>query len=254
MTSYVWNAEEIRKHQYGEVHGHWKTKGLSIDSRSIENCELFVAFKGERVDGHDYINEALNKGASAFIANFIPDNIDTYNLHCWIVDDVQKAIEMLAVHNRKRSKAKIIAVTGSVGKTSVTHSISSTLKNFGPTFQTQGNFNNEIGLPLCLASMPLDTKYGVFELGMRGFGQISHLTRFVMPHISVITKIAPAHIEILGSLENIARAKSEIFENNSDGAVAIINGDGEYTGIMRGIAEDNGLKNIISFTLFLSLL
>ncbi len=247
MTSYIWNSEEIKKLNYGKVYGHWKSKGLSLDSRDVTVCQLFVAFEGQNVDGHDYIKSALENGASAFIGNFIPRDVDRDQLNCWIVDDVQTALEILASHNRKRLKAKFIAVTGSVGKTSVTNSVAKVLEGFGPTYSTKANYNNEIGLPLCLASMPLDTKYGVFELGMRGFGQIRHLTRFVMPDISIISKISPVHIELLGSLENIAKAKAEIFEFSKPNSVAIYNGDGEYSGILKGVAEQSGIKEIISF-------
>lgn len=243
----IWDSKEIAKLNYGEVLGEWESEGLSIDSRKIEKGQLFVAFKGNNVDGHQFIRDALDKGAPAFIAEYIPPELKRSNLNGWVVKDIVTAIKLLAKHNRARSKAKFIGVTGSVGKTSVKEALATSFSEFGKVFASRGNYNNQLGLPISLASMPAETEYGIFEMGMSNLGEIDYLTQFIKPDIAIITSIAPVHIENLGSLENIAKAKSEIFNSMSNKGIAIINGDTNYTQILRKAALERNIHKILSF-------
>lgn len=242
----IWNSETIKSFNYGRVLGNWSAEGVCIDTRKILNNEIFIAFKGEQVDGHEYIKEAFSKGAKAFIGNFIPDSLHE-NANCWIVDDVVKAIEMMAHYNRNRSSAVFIGVTGSVGKTSVKEALTFLFSKFGKTHSSKGNYNNNLGLPISLASMPLDTEYAVYEMGMRGLGEIDFLTNFVKPDIAIITHVAPVHIELLGSLENIARAKSEIFNSMEESGTAIINGDISTIEIVKNAISSKHIKNVYTY-------
>lgn len=236
------NSNFIKSLNYGKVIGNWCANKIQIDSRKVEYADLFVAFKGANHDGHQFIDDAFDKGAVAAITNkFIP------NASLWVVEDQAKAIELIASKKRKESTAKFIGITGSVGKTSVKEALAIALASQGKTHSTFGNYNNELGLPIVLSSIEDDAEFCVLEMGMRGLGQIAELTKIAVPNVSIITKIAPVHIEQLGSLENIAIAKSEIFSNNAPNSSAIINKDDEFSDFLISQAKKYGVSNIISF-------
>ena len=244
--NFLWNNISVQEATKGVVYGKWHANGISIDSRKIKPDDIFVAFKGENVDGHDYLLEALAKGSAAMVER-MPEGFDPTKYNIVLVKDALKALKDLASYNRHRSKAKIIAVTGSVGKTSTKEQLKLAFAAIGKTYCSSGNYNSYVGSPLSIACMPLDTEYGIFELGMSFAGEMSVLTKIVRPHVSIITIIAPCHIENFDSIEGIAKAKSEIFLGMNESGVAILNGDTDCYSILESEAKKNGIKNIIKF-------
>ncbi|MBO4217646.1 MAG: UDP-N-acetylmuramoyl-tripeptide--D-alanyl-D-alanine ligase [Clostridia bacterium] len=196
--------------------------GISIDSRTISPGELFIAIKGDRFDGHDFIDEALRCGAGGIL-------LTEGNPLCPFirVKDTTRALSLLAAEYKKLFRAFTVAVTGSVGKTTTKQFISSVLSTEHVTLSTEENYNNEIGLPLTL--MKLDANYSaiVLEMGMSGLGEISELSRTAEPDIAVITKIGTSHLEYLGTRENILKAKLEITDGMKQDGILIVNADDE---------------------------
>ena len=203
--------------------------GVSIDTRTLQQGDIYFAIQGEKLDGHDYVAQAFAAGACACVVrqDFVKAHATMSGLLA--VEDTLKALENLGRAARMRSKAKIIAVTGSVGKTSVKEALAHVLSLQGKTHYAEKSFNNHWGVPLTLSRLPPDADYGVFELGMNHSGEIAALVDQVRPHAAIITTIGPVHIEYLGSLEAIADAKSEIFlglhDLREDGRIAILNHD-----------------------------
>lgn len=204
-----------------------------VDSRKVTPGALFVALAGERTDGHLYIEEALKAGASACL-------IDRSKVNLWeagwqavgrpaaaaiLVDDTLTALGDLGHWYKRRIGPVTVAVTGSNGKTTTKEMIAAILVEVGPTHRSSGNYNTEIGLPLTLLEMSLNHRFLVVEMGMRGAGQIRRLARLAEPLIGVVTNVGPVHLEILGSLDAIARAKQELVEELPAGGVAVLNGD-----------------------------
>ncbi|XKM13072.1 UDP-N-acetylmuramoyl-tripeptide--D-alanyl-D-alanine ligase [Orbaceae bacterium ac157xtp] len=198
-----------------------KIDSITIDSRKIEANSLFIAIKGEHFDGHEFVKQALNSGA---IVTLVEQKIDTQLPHI-IVKNTHQALGQIATSLRMKSKAKVVALTGSSGKTSVKEMTASILQLCGKTLYTQGNFNNDIGVPLTLFRLSLDDKFAVIELGANHIGEIAYTTKIVKPQSALINNIAQAHIEGFGSLAGVAQAKSEIFEGLTDNGTAIINLD-----------------------------
>jgi UDP-N-acetylmuramoyl-tripeptide--D-alanyl-D-alanine ligase len=216
--------------------------GISIDSRTIEKGDLFVCLKGPNFDAHDHIVEAYEKGAIAFIADDkskVPNALKDKTI---LVKDGLNALTDLAHAARARTKAKIIGITGSVGKTSTKDMLSHCFRDQAKTFVTSGNFNNHIGLPLMLARMPIDTEVAILEMGMNHAGEIAHLSQIAKPHIALITTISEAHIEFFDSIDDIARAKGEIFEGMMRDAIAILNKDNAQYPILEKLAKEENLE------------
>ena len=243
----IWDNIVVQKVTGGTVYGKWSAHGISIDSRNIKKGEIFVAFDGEKVDGHDYVLDALNRGAAAAIVERVPYNCDTKIHNLIVVKDSFRALEDLAIFHRNRCKAKIIAVTGSVGKTSTKEQLKIVFSEFGKTYCNAGNYNGRLGVPICLASMPLDTEYGIFEVGMTHPGEIEARSRVVCPDIAIVTGVFACHSENFTSLEDIARAKAEIFIGMGKSGIAILNGDNSYCYILESTAVKQGIKKIITF-------
>jgi len=208
---------------------------ISIDSRELGPDALFVAIKGERFDGHDFVTTALENGAAAALVSRDPGPRRI------LVPDALGGLEDIARAARARSAAKIVGVTGSVGKTTTKEAIRLVFEAAGPTHASIKSFNNHWGVPLMLARLPETARFGVFEMGMSGPDEIRPLSKLVRPHIGVITTIAPAHLEAFGSLEGIARAKAEIFEGLEPGGVAVLNADHAQIGLLRQLAEAAGV-------------
>ena len=185
--------------------------GVSIDSRTAEPGDLFVAIKGERMDGHKFVGTAFDKGAAAAIVDRAFDAGSTFHPLFRVADPLD-ALNALARHARRRTDASVIAVTGSVGKTGTKEMLRTMLSACGPAHASEKSYNNLWGVPLSLARMPQETAFGVFEIGMNHAGEITPLAHLVRPHIAIVTWIAPVHIEFFDSLEGIADAKAEIFE------------------------------------------
>jgi len=236
----LWTSSEIAAATGGLVMGNWAVSGLSIDTRSIQEGELFVPLKDVR-DGHDFIPMALEKGAGAVFSEHPIENVPAVK-----VKDSVAALRDLAIAARERSKAKRIAITGSVGKTSLKEAIARICEADGKTHKSQKSFNNHWGVPLTLASMPKETEYGVFELGMNHAGELADLSPIVSPDICVITKIAPAHLAHFANVDAIAAAKAEIFEGLARGGTAVLNADDDYFEFLSKAARAKGAK-IVTF-------
>jgi len=196
--------------------------GLSTDTRTIKGGELFVALKGPNFDGHDFIQTALEKGA---VACLVQNEINT---NAVITKDTHQALGLLAKAWREQFKKTVIAITGSNGKTTVKEMIASIISQNQSVMATHGNLNNDIGVPLTLFRLNNDYDAAVIEMGANHLGEISYLTNIALPDIAVITNIGSAHLEGFGSIENTAKAKSEIFLGLSESGTAIINADDRF--------------------------
>ncbi|MGH6892963.1 MAG: UDP-N-acetylmuramoylalanyl-D-glutamyl-2,6-diaminopimelate--D-alanyl-D-alanine ligase [Dongiaceae bacterium] len=221
MTDALWTSAEIAAATAGTATQDFAATGVSIDSRSLERGDLFVALRGPTFDGHDFLSSALQRGAVGALVHRRPGDLPA---HAPIVEaaDTMKALADLGRAARARTEARVAAVTGSVGKTSTKEALRSVLSQFAPTYASAGNLNNQWGAPLSLARMPRDTRYGVFELGMNHPGEISPLSRMVRPQVAIVTTVEPVHIEFFASVAEIADAKAEIFEGLLPGGAAIL--------------------------------
>ncbi|HEY1382878.1 MAG TPA: Mur ligase family protein, partial [Dongiaceae bacterium] len=211
MTEPLWTSAEIAAAVRGQAARDFDATGVSIDSRTMERGDLFVALQGPTFDGHDFVAAALQRGAAGALIHRRPAGLPA-DAPVVEATDTMKALEGLGRAARTRTSARVAAVTGSVGKTSTKEALRSVLSLFAPTFATVGNLNNQWGAPLSLARMPRDTRYGVFELGMNHAGEISPLSRMVHPEVAIITTVEPVHIEFFASVAEIADAKAEIFD------------------------------------------
>jgi UDP-N-acetylmuramoyl-tripeptide--D-alanyl-D-alanine ligase len=200
--------------------------GISIDSRTLKSGDLFFAIKGDRMDGHRFVGAAIDKGAAAAVVEQGFKGGGSGPL--FRVPDPLEALNALARQSRSRSSARIIAVTGSVGKTGTKEMLRTMLSASGPTHASEKSYNNLWGVPLSLARMPKDTGFGVFEIGMNHTGEIRPLTKLVRPEIAIVTWVAPVHIEFFNSMAEIADAKAEIFEGFEQGGTAILPADNEH--------------------------
>ncbi|WP_299448043.1 UDP-N-acetylmuramoyl-tripeptide--D-alanyl-D-alanine ligase [uncultured Phascolarctobacterium sp.] len=202
--------------------------GITTDSRAVRPGELFVALKGGNFDGHDYCSKAVELGAAGVVISHeiepLPANVAVFK-----VEDTLKAYQQLAhAYRMKQQCLKVFAITGSNGKTSTKDLLAACLGAKYKVLKTQGNFNNEIGLPKTLLDIQPDTDIAVVEMGMRGLGQIAELCQIAEPDSGLITNVGETHMELLGSMENIGKAKSEIVENLPADGFAVLNGDNEY--------------------------
>jgi len=244
----LWTALDAAAACSGRLEGPtaWAATGVSIDSRTVEPGDLFVALKGPSFDGHDYISRAQAAGAVAALAHRRPDGLDA-NASLLLVEETLAGLERLGQAGRQRCKARRIGVTGSVGKTGTKEALKTVLSGQATTFAAVGSFNNQWGVPLTLARMPRDTVYGVFELGMNHAGELGPLSRQVRPEVAIITTIEAAHMEFFASVEAIADAKAEIFEGMEPEGVAILNRDNPQFERLVGHARRHGIRRIIGF-------
>ena len=246
----LWTSEEAIKATGGASVGQWQADGVSIDSRSIEPGDLFVAIVGPSNDGHQYVANALQMGAAAAVVDkpgfSLPDSENEKLLR---VESTTAGLDDLARFARERTSAKIIAVTGSVGKTGSKEMLKMVLGEQGRTTATTGNLNNHWGLPLSLARMPTDTEFGVFEMGMNHTGEIIPLTKMARPHVALISTVEPAHSEHFKSIDDIADAKAEIFEGVEPSGVVVLNADNPMFERLYGAAKKSGISDIRSFGL-----
>jgi len=222
--------------------------GISIDSRTITPGEAFFAIKGDRVDGHDYASIAIANGAALLVVSEAKlPALGRLTIPMIVVEDVLVGLQKLGMAARDRTPATVIAVTGSVGKTTTKEMLRMALAPSGKVHASVASFNNHWGVPLTLARMPIDTRYGVFELGMNHPGEIGPLSRMVRPDVAIITTIAPAHLGNFSSVDEIADAKAEIFEGVVNGGDAILNRDNPYYERLEQAALAQGVENIHSF-------
>lgn len=216
--------------------------GVAIDTRKLKAGDLFAAFKGEHVDGHDYLAQASAAGAAGALVSRKLDS----PLPQVLVDDVEAALGDLASAVRAQRHARVIGITGSNGKTTVKTLVASILSLHGRTHVSMGSFNNEIGLPLTLLAMPEDAEYAVLEMGAGKPGDIAYLAAIARPEIGLVNIIAPAHLERMGSVEGVAETKGALYQALPADGVAIINADDAFAGFFAGLA---GTRRVLRFGL-----
>jgi len=250
MTSPVlWTAKEILAAiEYDRVttESSWSASGVSIDTRTLEEGDVFFALSGPNHDAHEFVAAAFQKGAVAAIVTRDPGNCPQ-GAPLIIVGDVTAALQQLGKAARDRLKGKIIAVTGSVGKTGTKEMLRIACESLGRTEASAGNLNNHWGLPLSLCRMPPDTAYTIVELGMNHPGEIRVLTGIARPHVAIVTAIEPAHTEYFTSVDEIAAAKAEIFEGVEPDGTAIINQDSPYFDFLSSAARKCGISSVVGF-------
>lgn len=247
----LWPAAEAARAIRAAGSGDWVAQGVAIDSRNIQPGDLFVAIKGPNHDGHAFVADALKSGAAAAVVSDPRMGVEIDASRLLIVDDTMAALEALARAARARTEARIVAITGSVGKTSTKEALRLALGaqpgGAGAVAATLGNLNNHWGLPLSLARMPRDSAYGVFELGMNHPGEIAPLSRITRPHVAIITTVAKTHSAYFDSLEQIADAKAEIFAGLEPGGVAVLNRDNPMFQHLCAAAEAAGVERVVGF-------
>ena len=248
-------AKEDLKHLFADsklklIDDDFYISNIAIDSRGVKAYGMFFAIQGENNDGHNFIQNAINNGAICVICEYIPEiiktNVINKNISFIVVKNTIDALTKLAVYNRSRMKAKVIAITGNVGKTSTRCLIADTLSHFFQTTSPIRNYNNHIGLPYTIANTQLDTEVLVLEMGMNHIGEIEHLTKIARPDIAIITTIVPVHMEFMSNIENIIQAKAEIFKGLQSNGIAILNKENQYYDKLVKYAKNEGVKNIIS--------
>jgi UDP-N-acetylmuramoyl-tripeptide--D-alanyl-D-alanine ligase len=246
MTTSLWTARDAVAATGGVSAADWAATGVSIDTRSLSAGELFVALRGPNHDGHDFVGAALRRGAAAaMVDREIPDLPAAAPL--LRVADTLAGLAALGAAARQRTGARILAITGSVGKTGTKEALRLALAACGGTFASAGGLNNHWGAPLSLARMPPEVALGVFELGMNHPGEITLLTQLVRPHIAVITTVEPAHLGFFPSIEAIADAKAEIFLGLEPGGIAVLNRDNPHFVQLAAAAVRAGATEVIGF-------
>ena len=235
--SELWTAADIAKATGGKASADWSVSGVSIDSRSLEEGDLFVPLKDAR-DGHEFISMAQENGAGGVLTE------KGVSGNAVKVDDTYQALRALGKEGVERSQALRIAVTGSVGKTSVKEALAHMFSAFAPTHKSLKSYNNHWGVPLTMARMPQDTKYGIFEMGMNHAGELSELSKLLRPDIALITNVAGAHLAHFDNVEAIADAKAEIIDGLRNNGTLVLNADNPYTPQILKKAEG---KKVITF-------
>lgn len=249
----LWTSDEIVEVTGGKCNKAFAVDRLSMDSRDIQKGDLFLAFPGTQSDGHKYVAQALSAGAHGAIVNHVPEDVPD-DAPLIIVEDTQKALEDLACAARSRLEDSVIlAITGSVGKTSTKEMLACALSALGKTHAAQGSYNNFRGVPFTLANMPRDTEFGVFEFGMNHGGEIAPLSQMVRPNIAIITTVEAVHIENFESEQGIADAKTEIFKGVEYDhefdlpGIAILNHDNRWFDYLKEKAEDEVVIDVHDF-------
>ncbi|SFK14458.1 UDP-N-acetylmuramoyl-tripeptide--D-alanyl-D-alanine ligase [Sphingomonas sp. NFR04] len=224
MTNTLWTSAEIAAATHGSASADFAVSGVAFDSREVGPGDLFLALKGESTDGHRFLDQAFAQGAAGAVVSDATAHPSVQ------VADTTAALNALGAASRKRSSAKIIGVTGSVGKTGTKEALFAALDRMDPgcAHRSVKSYNNHTGVPLSLARMPREARYGVFEMGMNHAGELAQLTRLVRPHVAIVTAIAPAHLGFFDSIEKIADAKGEIFQGLGAGGTAIVPFDSPY--------------------------
>jgi len=246
--SALWTIDAMAAAMRAERVGSLPTEvsGVSIDSRTAGKGDAFFAIQGENRDGHEFVDNALKAGAAlAVVASSQRGRVP--NMPLLVVPDVLESLRNLGRAARTRSPAKVIAVTGSVGKTGTKEALLLALSADGETHASVASYNNHWGVPLSLARWPAGAKYAVFEIGMNHAGEITPLTKLVRPHVAIVTGIEPVHLEFFGSLEKIADAKAEIFSGVEAGGAAVLNSDNAQFARLAAAAKAAGIQRVVSF-------
>ncbi|MDX1581935.1 MAG: Mur ligase family protein, partial [Alphaproteobacteria bacterium] len=228
MIAPLWTSDTIAARLKAEISGGaWSVTGVSIDSRTIQPGDLFIALKGERHDGHRFVAQALKDGAAAAMVSEKPVDLDE-NAPLALVSNTDVGLAGLGVLGRDRTAAKVIGITGSVGKTGTKEALASALSRSGRTHASERSFNNHYGVPLTLARLPETAEFAVLEMGMNHAGELSALTDLVRPHVVLITTVAAVHLEFFDSVAGIADAKAEIMQGLVGGGTAILPYDNDH--------------------------
>lgn len=249
MSVPLWTAQEMVKATRGHLQGavQENVTGISIDTRTIMPGEAFFAIKGDRLDGHDFVEAALAKHASLAVVDAGSAGKFSKDARLLVVDETLQAIRDVAVAARARSSAKIVAVTGSAGKTGTKEALKLALSPSGDTHASSASFNNHWGVPLSLSRFSQDAKFGVFEIGMNHAGEITQLVKLVRPHVAIITTIEPVHLEYFSGIEAIADAKAEIFLGLESGGTAVLNRDNNQFARLEAAAKAASVSRIVGF-------
>jgi UDP-N-acetylmuramoyl-tripeptide--D-alanyl-D-alanine ligase len=242
--SALWTGREIAEATGGSLHGDFEATGVAFDSREIGPGDLFVAMKGEATDGHLFVDKAFASGAAGAL---VSEAIAHPHVR---VADTAAALNALGSASRARSQARIVGVTGSVGKTGTKEALYAALDRAAPgrAHRSVKSYNNHTGVPLSLARMDRDARFGVFEMGMNHKGELAALTRLVRPHVAIVTAIAPAHREFFATEEEIADAKAEIFQGLEPGGTAIVPYDSPHRDRLAAAAKAHEAR-VLSFGL-----
>jgi UDP-N-acetylmuramoyl-tripeptide--D-alanyl-D-alanine ligase len=240
----LWTSDEIVASTNGTCTGNWSVSGVSIDTRSIEVGDLFVALKDVR-DGHDFVQAALDKGAAGALVERVPVGV-TATEKLIIVEDVLGALTQMAAAARQRMSGKVVAVTGSVGKTSTKEMLRVALAHCGRVHAAERSFNNHWGVPLTLARMPAETDFAIIEIGMNHAGEITPLSLLAKPDVALITTVAPAHMAAFASVDEIALAKAEVFAGLHQDGVAIVHRDIVTFSILKDAFQGQP-RNLVTF-------
>ena len=244
--SALWAAAEAAIATGGSTTANWCATGVSIDTRNLAAGDLFVALRGPNHDGHRFVADALAHGAAAAMVDHDVPGLTAASPLLRVADTLS-GLAALGAAGRNRSHARIVAVTGSVGKTGTKEALRLALATSGATYASAGGLNNHWGAPLSLARLPPESDFGVFELGMNHPGEIASLTRLVRPHIAVITTVEPAHLGFFPSIEAIADAKAEIFLCLEAGGIAILNRDNPHYARLVSAAVRADVAEVIGF-------
>jgi UDP-N-acetylmuramoyl-tripeptide--D-alanyl-D-alanine ligase len=244
-VSALWTSDEVaRALAPAAITTSFDANGVTFDSRAVVKGDLFFALSGETTDGHGFVGEAFRRGAAAAV---ISRDVEVTGGTLIRVPDTLQALVGLGRAGRRRSKARIASVTGSVGKTSTKDALRAMLAAQAPTSASAASFNNHVGVPISLARLPREARYGVFEIGMNHPGEIEPLARQVAAHVGVITNVGPVHIGHMGSEEAIADEKGRLFAGMAEGAVAVLNRDSSHYDRLAGHARHFGVSRVVGF-------
>jgi UDP-N-acetylmuramoyl-tripeptide--D-alanyl-D-alanine ligase len=248
--NWLWTIEALVEAMGGRPLGQIPAgvHGISIDTRTLQPGDAFFAIKGETMDGHDFATAAIKAGAAVLVvAEGKLPALGRLTAPMIVVPDVLAALERLAVAARARTRGRVIAVTGSAGKTTTKEALRHALGSVGSVHASDKSFNNHWGVPLTLARLPEDTEYSVFEIGMNHPGEIRPLVKMVRPHVAIVTLVAAAHLGFFRDLDEIAAAKAEIFEGIEPGGAALINRDDPRANLLGKMAREAGVEHVLGF-------
>ena len=244
MTEPLWTSKELAAAVGIKSKFAWSGYGVSIDTRTLKKGDIFIAISDKR-DGHDFVEQAFKLGAVAALVSRIPTNLDKEK-PCLVVKDVMKALFSMASYSVSRSRAKVIAITGSVGKTSSKDMMALALSCFGTVHKAEKSFNNHIGLPLTLARAPSDVDYIVLEIGMSNKGEILPLSLLASPHAALITNVSAAHLSAFKNINEIAKEKSDLCSGLRSPRICVVSRDSEcYPALLRYVKKNS--DSVISF-------
>ena len=242
----LWTDKTAGKATGGEATETFEAEGVAFDSRQIESSDLFVALKGDETDGHRFVSQAFAKGAAAAMVDHKPEDVADQS-PLLVVVDTSNGLEDLARAARARTKAKIAAVTGSVGKTGTKEALNHVLSAQAETHVSEKSFNNHVGTPLSLARMRPETQFGVFEVGTNAPGEIARLAELVRPHVALITTVEAVHVANFSGEDAIADEKAAVFAALEDGGIAVINGDNRHAATLMKHAQASPAGRIVRF-------